>query len=162
MANTARPRGFQPYEEALRLSAYEADGTIYPGDCVKIEADGKVVSASAGDRLLGVAANYAVAGNKVMVWDHPDQKFVATADAGGSVSVAQSDIGLNADILATAGNSTYKQSRMEVDISTKVNTAAQVRLLAILPAIDNEAGERARMVCMINEHELDSIDDTGV
>lgn len=160
MANADRPQGFKPYEEALRESVYEADGTIYPGDAVKLETDGKVVAAAAGDRLLGVAANYAVAGNKVLVWDHPAQKFVAQCDDG--TNVAQSDIGMNADILATAGNSTYKQSRMEIDISTKAATAAQMRLLGIAPQEGNAAGEFCKVVCMINEHELDSIDDTGV
>lgn len=163
MANTARPCGFKPYERALRESTYVAGGTVYPGDAVKLNSDGKVVVAAAGDALLGVACNYAAAdGSEVKVWDDPDQKFEASADAGGSVSVAQSDVGLNADILATSASTAYKKSRHEIDISTKATTAAQLRLLAILPAVDNAAGERARVVCMINEHQLDTIDDTGV
>jgi hypothetical protein len=160
MANADRPQGFKPAEEVLRVSRYEADGTIYPGDCVKLEADGKVVVAAAGDRLLGVAAAYAVAGDKVAVLDHPDQKFVAQCDDG--TSVAQADVGLNAEILATAGNATYKQSRQEIDISSKVSTAAQIRILGIAPQEGNAAGEFAKVVCVINEHELESIDDTGV
>jgi hypothetical protein len=160
MANADRPQGFKPYEKPLREGIYVAGGTMYPGDCVKLNSSGQVVVAAAGDRLLGVAAAYAVSGDSCKVWDHPDQKYVAQCDDG--TSVAQGDMGNNADILATAGSSAYRQSRQEIDISTKADTAAQIKLLAILPAIDNAAGEFAKVVCQIQEHELDPIDDTGV
>lgn len=160
MANADRPTGFRPHGDVLRASPYEAGGTVYPGDAVKMNSSGVVVVAAAGDALLGVAAEYAVSGEQVLVWDDPDQKFVAQCDDG--TNVAQTDMGNNCDILATSGNSTYKQSRMEIDISTKVTTAAQLRLLQILPQEGNAAGEFAKVVCVINEHQLDMIDDTGV
>lgn len=160
MANANRPKGFRPHERALRESPYAAGGTIYPGDAVTMNSSGLMVAAAAGEALAGVAASYAADGGEVLVWDHPDQKFEGQCDDG--TSVAQTDMGNNCDILATAGNSTYKASRMEIDISSKVTTAAQVKLLRILPAIDNAAGEFAKVVFVINESQLDILDDTGV
>lgn len=159
MANTSRPNGFRPYEKVLRASVYEAGGTVYPGDCVKMNSSGQVVVAAAGDRLLGVAAAYQTTGNKVNVWDDPDQKFVAQVATG--LTVAQTNIGNNADIVATAGNSTFRQSRQEIS-ATMAATAAQVKILAMLPAEKNEAGDLCKVVCMINEHELDDLTDLGV
>jgi hypothetical protein len=154
MANADRARGLQPYEEVKRESPYVAGGTVYPGDAVKLDNSGRIVVAAASDALQGVAAHYATSGNPVMVWDHPDQKFVAQAATG--VSIAQTDMGLNADIVANSPDSTYRQSRHEIDGSSIATTPAtlQLRLLAISPAIDNAAGDMAKVVCVINSHQL--------
>jgi hypothetical protein len=127
-----------------------ADGTIYPGDAVKVENDGKVVSASASNALLGVAANYAVAGDNVMVWDDPDQKFVVQGDDG--TTLAQTGVGLNYNIVATSGSTAYKQSRMELDSSTG---ATDSNLLGYVAEMGQAAaGEFAECVVVINYHQL--------
>lgn len=155
MANANRPKGSQPYEDALRISPYVAAGTIYPGDVVRMDTAGAVAVASADTNPnLGVSAEYATVGQEVMVWDHPEQKFVIQADDGGSVSMAQTNAGLNYQIVATAGSSAYKQSRQELDASTAAtNSNLPLRMLAIQPAIDNAAGVNAKVVVMLNNHQ---------
>lgn len=150
MANADRPTGLRPFERILRETPYVAGGTIYPNEAVKMNSSGQIVVAAAGDALRGAAANYATSGQTVLVLDDPSQKFVIQAEG----SVAATDVGLNADIVATAGNSSYRQSRMELDAATLATTTAQLRILALSPAIDNAAGSAAKCVVVINEHEL--------
>jgi hypothetical protein len=155
LANSNRARGFQPYEDVLRVSPYVAGGTIYPGDLVRQDNAGAIVAASADTNPnLGVAANYATSGQEVNVWDHPEQKFVCQADDGGSVSVNQALMGLNTQIVATSGSTAFKQSRQELDASSAAtNSNLPARMLAIQPAVKNAAGVNAKVVCMINNHQ---------
>ncbi len=151
MANADRPRGARPYERANRESAYTAGGTVYPGDYVKMNSSGQIVVAAAGDALRGVAANYATSGATVNVWDDPNQKFTCQSSA----SLASTDVGLNADILATAGSSAYKMSRHELDGASVSTDTCQLRIVAVDPAIGNAAGAAdVDVIVVINEHEL--------
>lgn len=153
MANADRPRGFAPYGKVSRMTRYEAGSEVFPGDAVKLASDGQVDAAAAGDTLLGVAANYASgAGVELMVWDDPEQSFVGQADE--TELDAQTDIGNNCDIVATAGSSTYKTSRMEVDSSTVGAAAAQVTILGIERRPDNAFGGFCDVVFRINEHQV--------
>lgn len=154
MANTNRPKGFRPYERAIRETPYTAGGTVYPGDAVHLEADGKVDAAAASEALLGVAATYATDGQEVIVWDDPQQKFVVQADDG--TTLAQTDIGLNYNIVATSGNTTYKQSRMELDSDSGVTTPSTLplRLIGVSREEGSQLGEFAKCVVVINNHQL--------
>jgi hypothetical protein len=121
---------------------------------VKLGSDGKVVAAAASDALVGIAASYASAsGQEVIVWDDPDQEFVVQGDNG--TDVAQADVGLNYNIVATAGNTTYKQSRMELDSNSGVTTPATLplRLLGISREEGNATGEFAKCIVSINQHQ---------
>lgn len=150
MANADKPNGFTPYGEELRQRPYTAGGTIYPGDAVKLTSNGNVTAAAAGDELLGVAVGYATSGNEVSVWDHPDQLFVA--QASGNQIDALTDIGNVCDILATAGDATYRQSRMEVDSSTLATSTAQLQILGIERRVNNAYGANTVAIVRINEH----------
>jgi hypothetical protein len=153
MANSNRPKGFRPQEQVLRESAYVAAGTIYPGDAVKMDNSGRVVVAAASNSLLGVAASYAVSAGEVMVWDHPEQKFVVQSDDG--TTLAQTAVGLNYNVVATAGDSTYKQSRMELDSdSGATNSTLPLRLLGIDREVGEAIGEFSKCVVQINAHQL--------
>jgi len=156
MANANRAKGLAPYEEPLRESPYVAGGTIYPGDIVRLNASGLVVAASADTNPnMGVSAQYATSGQEVKVWDHPDQKFVVQADAGGSIAIAQTDAGLNYQIVATAGSTQFKQSRQELDASSGASDSnLPLRMLAIQPAVDNAAGVNAKVVVVLNNRQL--------
>jgi hypothetical protein len=156
MANANRPSGLRPYEEVLRESPYVAGGTVYPGDIVRMNSSGQIVAASADTTAnIGVAASYATSGNEVKVWDDPDQKFVCQADSGGSVSIAQTDCNLNYQIVATTGNTTYKQSRQELDASQAASDSnLPLRMLAIAPLQGNAAGVNAKVVVVLNNHQL--------
>lgn len=154
MANVDRPQGLRPKGDVLRANEYVAAGAIYPGDAVAMTAAGKVVAASASDPLCGVAAGYAAAdGDAVLVWDHPEQMFLVQAD--GADIDAQTDINLNYDFVATAGDSAYRVSRMELDSSTGATTAAlPLKLLAVDKRPDNALGANVDCIVKINNHKL--------
>lgn len=155
MSNANRAKGFQPYEDIKRESPYVAGGTIYPGDLVRMNNAGVIVAASADTSPnIGVSAQYAASGQEVKVWDDPDQRFVCQADAGGSVSIAQTNAGLNYGLVATTGSTAYKQSRQELDASTAATDSnLPLRMLAIQPAVDNAAGVNAKVVVALNNHQ---------
>lgn len=163
MPNVDAPRGFRPYGELKHVGIYIAGGTIYPGDVVKKDAGAasttrfraQVVAATAGAACVGVALNYATDGQVVRVADDPLQLFSAQCDESDFDSNA--DLNLNASILATAGNSTYKVSRMEVDSSTLATTATlELQVLGFIERQDakNQMGEFAEVIVKINNHQL--------
>jgi hypothetical protein len=154
MANSNRPSGFRPYGDILRETPYTAGAAVYPGDVVHLEDDGLVDPAVASEAVLGVAASYAAAsGAEVLVWDDPDQKFIAQMDDG--TTPAQTAVGLNYNIVATAGNSTYKRSRMELDSdSGATNSNLPLKLLAFDREVNNVAGEFAECIVSINMHQI--------
>lgn len=153
MANADRPQGASLKGEPLRLNVYVAESTIYPGDFVKQNANGTVEPASASNALIGVAVAYAAAGSRCQVSDHPDQQYVVQADE--SDINAQTDIGLNYDIVATSGSSTFKASRMELDSSSGATTATlPLKLLDIERRPDNSLGAQVDCIVKINNHQL--------
>lgn len=162
MANADLPKGFRPYGELLHVGIYVAGGTIYPGDAVEFDAGSasstrkrvQVVAANSGP-LCGVALNYATAGQIVRVADDPSQLFAGQVD--GSEPADNTDLGLNYALTATAGNSTYKTSQMEVS-STGENTTATIEL-KVLGIVDRQDGKNAfgancEVIFKINNHQL--------
>ena len=127
---------------------------MYPDDLVTLNSSGLVVAAAASQDLLGAARGFAAAsGDQISVADHPDQQFVIQADE--TEIDAQTDVGQNANILATAGNSTYKVSRMELDSSTIASDSTlPLRILGIEAAVDNAFGAQAKCIVRINRHQL--------
>lgn len=163
MANLDRPQGFRPYGTVIRSTPYTSGAAIYPGDLVKASGDGYIDPCSAGDLILGVALGYAsAAGETVQVADSPDQLIVGQVAA--SEIDADADIFNTADIVATAGDSTYKLSRQEVDGSSQSASAtAQLRILRALPQVGNALGQYVDVICAINEHQFGAAqDETGV
>lgn len=149
MANSDRPKGFEPKGGALRSNEYVAGGDIFPGDCVHMEADGLVDAAAAAEAILGVALSKAASGEVVLVSDDPNQLYIVQAD--GADIDAQTDINLNYDILATAGSAAFNLSRQELDSSTGNTTATlQVKLIAIDPRPDNALGAQVDCIIRIN------------
>lgn len=154
MANRDEPQGFRPKGEPLRLNKYVAAGVIYPGDAVSQESGGRVVAASASSALFGVAASYASAADQsVEIWDDPEQLYVVQADEADID--AQTDMGLNYDLLATAGDATYRVSRMELDSSTGGTSATlPLKLLGIDERPNNALGAQVDCIVKINNHQL--------
>lgn len=153
MANADRPTGFRPYGPVRMRKKFVAGAAVYPGDMVKLSADGKVDPVSAGNDIFGCALSYASGdGEDVLLSIHPDQLYIGQAD--GSDIDAQTDIGNLFDVLATAGNSTYKQSRQEVDSSTASTSDGQLALLDVVSKPGNAFGEFAEVVVKINEHQI--------
>jgi hypothetical protein len=158
MANADRPNGFIPFGCILRVRPYVAGGSILRGDSVKrvsggagVSGKSAVVVGTAAGALIGVALNAAASGEVVFVADHPDQEFAVQADEADINE--GTDIGLNFDLLATAGSS--GQSAHELDSSTGAATATlPLKLLRLQPAVDNALGAQAKVVVKINNHQL--------
>lgn len=160
MANVDRPNGFVPYGPILRCRPYLAGVEVFQGDMVNRKAGGagtdgrsEVEPGDASEAQIGVAAHHAAVGAMVLVYDHPDQEFVGQAD-GADIATGV-DFGLNFDLLATNGSGT--QSAHEIDSSTGATTATlPIKVLRLLPAVDNALGEFAKCIIKINNHQLGS------
>jgi hypothetical protein len=153
MANLNRARGFEPKGIPLRVNPYVAGSEIFPGDMVMGAASDGQVDASAGgaaELLLGSALNYASgAGAQVMVSDHPSQLYIVQMASGETEASTQ--VGDYCEVKATAGNSTFKQSRQEVDTVAETNTKP-LRVVALDTVVNNAYGDNVDVVVSINTH----------
>lgn len=160
MANRDTPNGFIPFGPILRVRPYEAAVAVLQGDMVNRKAgsastSGKmeVEPADATEAAIGVALNAAAVGEVVYVADHPDQEFVGQAD--GADIATGADFGLNYDLLATDGANGL--SAHEIDSSEGAATATlPIKVLRLLPAVDNALGANCRCIIKINNHQLGS------
>jgi hypothetical protein len=83
------------------------------------------------------------------VMDDPSQLFLIQVDE----SVAQTQIGLNADVIGTGGSTTTGVSSMELDSSTIAKAAAlNLKIVGLYDVPGNEFGTNAVVVVKINEH----------
>lgn len=181
MANVDNPRGLTPtrmlsgapYNGAVNryyIPATDATATFI-GDAVKLagsaDADGvpTIAQAAAGDTLVGVIVGFepdrddlslqyrpASTARYALVADSPDVVFEIQEDSVGG-ALAAADVGLNADLVVAAGDTDTGRSAMELDSSTKVSTTAQIRVLRLIPRVDNEIGANAKWEVLINEHQ---------
>jgi hypothetical protein len=144
--------GAQPVGRVEQANEYVAQSTIFKGDFLKKNAAGTVERAAAGDALVGVALSDAAASASVLVADHPEQQYRVQASAGEID--AQTDIGLNYNIVVGAANVAYKRSAMQLDSSTGATTATlPLRLLRIEKAPENELGAQVKCIVKINAHQ---------
>jgi hypothetical protein len=172
MGNLDNPRGARIYGRDYGMHPYKHSSgdsvAIYPGDFVHTAA-GYCNTAAATERLLGVAANYVAASTAgdVMVYDDPRQEFIIQDDLDSTdTTLTIAEVGENCDILATAGNSTLKISKMEMDGSTHNTTTQQLHIvrLADITFPDgtvNDYGAHANWVVRINEHESGPAENVG-
>ena len=164
MANPDRPNGVRG-RPLGHVSVYVTDGSasaIYSGDFVIAESDGKVDVATAGaTALIGASVSYSAGSTvgEIRACDDVNQRYIGQDDGAG-VTAEQDHVGNNADILATAGDSTLLQSRQEIDISTINTTSQQLRLLEILAHPEYSIGANSLWKCVMNEHNFNNT--TGV
>jgi hypothetical protein len=149
-------------------------GSIFSGDPVKMVSTGGIAVAAAGDVLLGVfqGCRYTNASGEVIyapywptltassdavafVVDDPDATFEVQSAATGSV--VQTVVGLNADIVYTAGSTV--NGRSNVDLSgTMATGTAQCRIIGFSNDPENNAlgtgslSTYVNMIVKINEH----------
>lgn len=150
--NTDEPRGFWPAGRVLSMRRYAKGATaIYAGDMVGLNSGGLALSVAAGNtQLLGAAMHYAAAtASTILVCDDPDQTYWVQDD-GTSATLAATDVNLNADHLATVGNSTLLKSQQELDTDTKATTAAGFRIIG--KHFDDSYAKNIRVLVRINEH----------
>lgn len=154
MANGDRPSGFEAYGKVGQIAVFEAGSVVNAGEFVSLASDGQVDASAAGATILGLCLDYgAAAGDKVRVIVDPNQLYVGQADE--TELDAQTDIGNLCDIVATADDTTYRASRMEIDSST-VGTGGggQLVIMGLAPESGNAFGAQAKIIVKINEHQL--------
>lgn len=155
MSNTNAPFGFKLVENQgpVRVFRYpkKSGNAIYQGDAVIMDAAGSVDVAVAGGKLLGIAAEYKAATDTspIAVIDDPDAVFEIQA----SGSLAAADVFLNADIVATTGDTSLLRSKHALDVASKNTTATlQLKILGKAQELGNDYGNYVRMIVRINEH----------
>lgn len=159
MANVDRPSGAKVYGPLLRQGRYEAGSAIYPGDFVKLSADGQIDRCASSDASVGVAMEYAsAAGVSINVADHPDQKFVIQKDGVGAGLSSATGLFRNYAIVDTSGDTTYLISRMELDQSASSVSAGNTFALRAIAALDPEndplTNANADIIVTIANHQL--------
>lgn len=182
MANTDSPQGLRPRSPYAKTHKYVAAtaASIFRGDPVKLENDGNITVAAAGNGLLGVAGaifsstgtpmtyhTTANAAGVIHVYDDPDEIFIIQDDATGTAS-AVTHVGNQADhITYAAGNTDTGQSIVELDISTVVAaTPCQFQILGLADeygaAGKNAWGSWAELLVRISEHQYGATGRIGV
>lgn len=183
MANVSRVCGARPVKH-ISGSPYNGQPNKYfipstdstatfIGDFIKsagsADADGipTIAQAAAGDTIRGVVVGfipdtadspiYRVASTNryALVVDDPDIIFEIQEDSGGAAT-ALIDVGENADIVVAAGSTVTGTSGMQLDSSTHTASTAQLRIYGFAQRADNAQGTNAKLLVLINEHELKS------
>jgi hypothetical protein len=144
---------------------------FFGGDVVVQESDGNVAPAAAGDLyLLGscqgsTSADYATkavlaasTAGTVLVTYHPSQIYITQMTTG--TTQTQTMIGNNADHVAGTGSATTGISGHTLSGTTGAGTAG-FKILHLLDAPDNAAGDAARLLVLCNEHISKVVDATA-
>jgi hypothetical protein len=181
MANVDKPFGLRPLGNlsatgSQKQYGYEiADnqsGAIYQGDLVTVY-DGYLVKFAPATHTAAIGVfngcNYIdpttgkptwknyypgsvnITSGKIIadVIDDPSQLFIVQVDE----SVAQTQVGMNADVVGTGGSTTTGVSSMELDSSTIAKAAAlNLKIVGLWDVPGNEFGTNAVVVVKINEH----------
>lgn len=139
--------------EPIRENEYIAAGAIKIGDFVTMNSSGQVAVAAASQALLGVSNTVAVnAGDKVTVFDHPDQMYLVPTSAAAPSTLTE--FNLNYDIVANTTSGTEGNHRL--DSASGATTATlplkAVRAAPMVGAVAGVAG--TAVVCIINNHQL--------
>lgn len=144
--------GFRTKGEPRRINEYVSGSTVQEGDPVTLNSAGQVVDAASTTALVGVAVHSANSGEPVLVFDHPEQEFLANCD-DASID-AQTDMNLNYDIVIS--NAPGKVSNAQVDASSGATTATlPIKVLRLGKQLGNNLGVVGNIVeCTINNHQL--------
>ena len=164
MANLNNPHGLRPlginlaggapyFEQLSKLASYAT--AIFQYDAVNRVSGGAIqASATPGTTTYtGVAMNYGAASTATdhLVCTDPTALYEAQED--GSAGIAAADLGLNANLVLTAGNTLTKISKHQIAGSTKaVTSTLDVHLLSLLAVPDNAFGNNARIEFVFNKH----------
>ena len=176
-----------PYNGAANAYFMDSgDGVAcFVGDCVTLEGGAggaadivngircegmaTVATATAGDAIIGVVVGFApnfdslaptyrlASTNRIVyVIDNPDVHFEIQEDsAGAAITAAQ--VGLSADVLATAGSTTTGRSAFELDSSSAATAAGQFRIVGLVNRPGNVIGDNANWIVSINEHQTSTL-----
>lgn len=123
MANVDWPAGFRvgytKHGSPPRLTSYKSDGSaiIYPGDAVKKDGSGRVLTiTAAGDDPIGVATSYAAAVADTEVFVHDDPANTVYIVQSDDATLTDDTAILNFfDITITTGDTTTQRSKHELN-----------------------------------------------
>ncbi len=87
---------------------------------------------------------------EALVYDDPDMRFVI--QVSGSAGLVAADVGQKIDYLVVAGNAFTGRSAFEADQST-LGATGTLKILALAHGINNDFGEFADALVLINDHE---------
>jgi hypothetical protein len=161
MANVNAPFGARPlYHQSgapivteLFSKAATYGTALYPGDFVAQVADNTLeVPATPGTTLItGVNLGYGAAST---LTEHPiivDPFVIFAVQSDGSL--VEADMGLNANLVYTAGDATKKLSKHQIDSTTEATTASlDVKLIRKVDSPDNAYGNYVVLEVLINKH----------
>lgn len=154
---------------------------IFSGDPVKTTGLGNALNGvsnidicAAGDRAIGIFAGVKfvdangeqqfrprwISGQvtqqdprspvEALVYDDPDMRFVI--QVSGSAGLVAANVGQKIDYLVAAGNAFTGRSGFEADQST-LGATGTLKILALAHGINNDFGEFAKALVLIDEHE---------
>jgi hypothetical protein len=175
MSNVNHPHGFRPLMRTLTggfpstneyLKAVTLATAVFMWDVVQRVADGSIDVAGNGTpgttNWTGVALNWGAAlkATAHIVIDSPFAVFEAQ-DNDAVTGTLITDMGANANIVATAGDAVLKLSKHQIDQSTiAVTSTLDLHLLRkyTLPLGDafesNDYGPNARIEVVFNKHRM--------
>jgi hypothetical protein len=173
MPNVNAAQGFKPLRHlgggVIRHNEYRINTTgstgfndnIFTGDVVKMNADGTVESAAAGDMYLGVfagcqytssdgsvqfsrnwvASTAVKSGTEIVAWVYDDPMIAYEVQAA---TAASTDVGAVVDIVVGTGNAVTGQSGSSIDVSD-TTTSGGFRIMRLVPRPDNAFGAYAKL-----------------
>jgi hypothetical protein len=163
MANVDFPRGFQPIRRLdsgnfdLQSNLISSSNTaIGKYDLLELRSDGFTWPAQAGSvTIVGVAAEAVAANTGGSINYYPtDGGLVLRAQVDDATVDAQTDLGLNYDIVATGPASTGI-SQMEIDGSTQATTATLpikvLKVETVVTPTGNVLGANVVVECIVNQ-----------
>jgi hypothetical protein len=165
LANINNPHGLRPIgtihgggfevEEFQKAVGYAT--AIFIFDAVNRVADGSIeASATPGaTNYSGVALNFGAASTATshLVITDPLCLFEAQDDGGAGILAV--DLGLNANLVLTAGDATTQQSKHQIATATAAVTATlDVKLRRLFNVPNNAHGANARIEIQINKHRM--------
>lgn len=166
MANKNNPHGLRPLgvcqsggapviEPFSKLAAYAT--AIFRNDAVNRAADSGIQTGGTPGTTLysGVSLQYSPAStaDTVLVMTSPDAIFEAQVNG----SLVEADLGLNANLLLTAGSALTKLSKHEINATGVATTGTlDVHLLRrhAVPVSQNDFGTNVRLEIVFNKHRM--------
>ena len=182
MANVDRPQGFRPVATLSgapyngQIRKFYTDTNCFLGD-IMIQDTAGVAGSGVGYQGVtrATSATASIAIGVVVGWEPDPDSLARPYHAGsgtyavylnvdpntvyecqhdGSAAIVAADIGLNYDLVVTAGTTATGVSNMEVkaDTAGAVTAATPVKLIGFVDRADNEVGANAKLLVTLNTH----------
>lgn len=147
MPNPNNPFGFVGLksggsENRVEYFKKTAGVEIFKNQPLMLIAAGTVSPATAGVQILGISQEYKASASTddIAVVVDPNAEF----EVQTSGVFAAADVGLNADLVAAAGDSVLKQSNDQIDTATQaVTSTLQFKILGLVNRGENAVGANA-------------------